>query len=240
MTLEYCPRRLLYLGDSGVDQCKLVETKTMDGAARTVKFAAFSHPWGSDEVHEHFKSTKANCQEHLAGMDVKKLPANFQDAIRVCRGLEIQYLWIDSICILQAADGDAGDFKDEAAFIQDIFSSAYCVIAASSAQGTSSGFLKSRKRSQVLGLQVKNALGDKTSSYHLSDVIDDFENDVLDGPLNERGWVMQERALARRTIFFTANQTYFECGRGVRCETLSKLRWYAIPPVHQIPSKDSQ
>jgi hypothetical protein len=41
--------------------------------------------------------------------------------------------------------------------------------------------------------------------------------------LNKRGWVLQERALARRTIYFTARQTYWECGCGVRCETLTRL-----------------
>jgi len=41
--------------------------------------------------------------------------------------------------------------------------------------------------------------------------------------MNKRGWVLQERALACRTIYFTAQQTYWECGGGVRCETLTKM-----------------
>jgi hypothetical protein len=46
---------------------------------------------------------------------------------------------------------------------------------------------------------------------------------VLGGELHSRGWVLQEHALARRTLFFTEHQTYFECGNGVRCETSTKL-----------------
>lgn len=34
---------------------------------------------------------------------------------------------------------------------------------------------------------------------------------------------MQERVLSRRTIHFSANQTYFECGTGVYCENLTRL-----------------
>jgi hypothetical protein len=220
--LGYCPKRLLYLGET--DECKLVETQSLGRKRHSLKYAAFSHPWGLPQQHHHFKSTRMNCPGFLAAIELDQLPANYQDAIRVCRVVGIQYLWIDSICILQAADGDAGDFHDEAAFIQDIFGYAYCVIAASSAQGTSSGFLKPRMPSESLRLPMKSRDGQSDGSYYISDVLNDFEKDVLDGPLNERGWAMQERALARRTLFFTANQTYFECGRGVRCETLSKLR----------------
>ena len=36
-------------------------------------------------------------------------------------------------------------------------------------------------------------------------------------------WVLQERALARRTIYFAENQTYFECGRGIQCESMTNM-----------------
>ena len=106
--------------------------------------------------------------------------------------------------------------------MQDIFSSAYCVLAASSATGMDSGFLHCGKLTprQERGAAVFGGSGD---SMFICDSPDDFENDVLKGPLSSRAWAMQERALARRTIFFTDNQTYWECSGGVRCETMSKL-----------------
>jgi hypothetical protein len=53
--------------------------------------------------------------------------------------------------------------------------------------------------------------------------MNDFKTHVLEGRLNKRRWVLQERALAHRTIFFTDRQTYWECGEGVKCETLTKM-----------------
>jgi hypothetical protein len=68
------------------------------------------------------------------------------------------------------------------------------------------------------------------------EMIDDFNGDVVQGAMNKRGWVLQERALARRTIYFTESQTYFECGNGIRCETLGKLKQYGLFPSHSHPS----
>ena len=39
-----------------------------------------------------------------------------------------------------------------------------------------------------------------------------FEQHVEEGELSNRGWILQERALSRRTIHLTGRQTYWECG----------------------------
>ncbi|OXV05317.1 hypothetical protein Egran_06915, partial [Elaphomyces granulatus] len=61
------------------------------------------------------------------------------------------------------------------------------------------------------------------STFYVCEAIDDFRSDVELGDLNKRGWVFQERALSRRTIYFTKTQVYWECGKGVQCETLTKM-----------------
>ena len=64
--------------------------------------------------------------------------------------------------------------------------------------------------------------------FCVCEAIDDFYRDVDQGELNQRGWVLQERALSRRTIYFTETQSYWECGGGVRCETMTKMKKYVI------------
>ncbi|KAK7427792.1 hypothetical protein QQZ08_005730 [Neonectria magnoliae] len=108
---------------------------------------------------------------------------------------------------------DGGDFHAEAKNMENIFSSAYCVIAASRASGTSSGFLGERAVRKFI--RFNEGVG---SPHYICQGIDDFQHDVIEGALNKRGWVLQEHALARRTIYFTKNQTYWECGQGVRSE----------------------
>jgi len=177
-----------------------------------LQYIALSHPWGPGP--EYFCTDRKNINEYEVNISFEKLPKTFRNAVTATRKLGLQYLWIDSLCIIQ---GDDGDFAQEALRMEDVYSSAYCTLAASSAKNPNDGFLVPRKDNKFLTFHMNGF------PVYVSRFMDDFEKHVLQGPLSKRGWVMQERALARRTIFFTDRQTYFECGEGVRCETLAKM-----------------
>ncbi|KAH8779028.1 hypothetical protein BGZ57DRAFT_761135 [Hyaloscypha finlandica] len=202
------PTRLIDVGGSSSTTINLYETQKDD----TMKYIALSHPWGAPP---HFCTFTSNIEEYKRSIDFAKLPITFQNAVSMTRELGYRYLWIDSICIIQGPDGD---FNKEAKRMEDVFGSAYCVLAASSAKGQSDGFLKKRDEREHLTF-IREGL----PPFYICRFIDDFGQHVLEGSLNKRGWVLQERALARRTIYFTNKQTYWECGSGVRCETLAKM-----------------
>ncbi len=71
---------------------------------------------------------------------------------------------------------------------------------------------------------MMQGLQDSDAAYFVCETIDDFFRDVEQSELNQRGWVLQERALSRRTIYFTERQSYWECGGGVRCETMTRMK----------------
>lgn len=182
-----------------------------------MSYTALSHPWGTGP---HFCTFPKNLASLKNNINFKDLPATFQDAIRVTRELGLQFLWIDSICIINGPDGD---FYIEASRMEDIFSQAYCILAATSASKQTDGFLKPRQRRQCLNI-TSPYNNTKGGSIYVCEFIDDFELDVLGGQLHQGGWALQERALARRTIYFAGRQTYWECGDGIRCETMTKMQ----------------
>ncbi|KAK5677888.1 hypothetical protein LTS10_009771 [Elasticomyces elasticus] len=209
------PTRLIDVQTPCGNQLQLVETSSLPSqTADESRYIALSYAWG-DENHKRFLATVANYEELKLGILTTDLPKTFQDAVQVTRGLGVRYLWIDALCILQ---GLGGDFDTEAERMEVVFSNAYCVIAASRATGTSDGFLGERDKQRVVSIP---RLGG--THIYVFEPIDDFKQDVIDGHLNKRGWVLQERALARRTIYFAGSQTYWQCGQGVRCETMSRL-----------------
>lgn len=117
--------------------------------------------------------------------------------------------------------------------MEDVFSGAYCVLAASRASDQRDGFLGSRPQRNYVTFEPENG-----EAFFVCEPIDNFNKDVIQGALNKRGWVLQERALARRTIYFTETQTYFECGCGVRCETMAKMHKYVKSPLSFLQSRE--
>ncbi|KAM5347824.1 hypothetical protein ACJ41O_007648 [Fusarium nematophilum] len=144
------------------------------------------------------------------------LTATFHHAINVARHLSITYLWIDALCIVQ---DELNVFQQDVLNLESVYSNAYCVIAASSSQAARDGFLTPRRRR--VAVPVRTRSGDVIS---VCEHIDDFKKDVDDAPLGTRAWAFQERILARRTIFFTSTQVYWQCGEGIRTETLACLK----------------
>jgi hypothetical protein len=211
-TAGLLPTRLLDVSDNGLVRL-LENTRVGPGL-----YVALSHRWGLPQQHVNFSTYRSNIEELKRGILAARLPQTFQDAVRVTRGLGLQRLWIDSLCIVQ---DDPDDWETESKLMERVFSSAYCTIAASCAAGSSEGFLK--PRSTRLAVTMLGPAG-ADNKYYVSEAIDDFHRDVHQSELNQRGWVLQERALSRRTIYFTGRQSYWECGGGVRCETMTIMK----------------
>ncbi|CAG9942612.1 unnamed protein product [Clonostachys rosea f. rosea IK726] len=202
------PTRVIDVGTERDHSVRLIETRGAQG-----KWIALSHQWGTSD---NFCTTPENKVKHMNGIEDEILPATFRDAVKITRALGRRHLWIDSVCIIQ---GRKGDFASEAKRMEQVYSGAYCVLATSRSPGHDAGILQDREERDVMALQAQGQSG----PFYLSQNIDDFDVHVLKGALNQRGWVLQEHALARRTVYFTDHQMYFECGQGVRCETMSRM-----------------
>jgi hypothetical protein len=204
------------VGGSGSESVKLVFGQDQ---SVSVRYLALSHCWGSQKQHPKFCTNKSDIKKFRNGIRISSLPRTFQDAVFVTRSIGVPLLWIDSLCILQ---DDPEDWIVEASLMGRVFSSAYCTLAASCASGSSEGFLKPRSEGACIAMRGPGGEG----TYYVCEPIDNFTRDVDESKLNHRGWVLQERALSRRTIHFTQTQSYWQCGKGVRCETMTKMNKY--------------
>jgi hypothetical protein len=230
------PTRVLYVGDPddpdyNPNILKLVPSKQIRGER---KYVALSHCWGDPKDNEAlpyctalknigepkddkvppYCTTPENVSKRQEGFEIAKLPLTFRDAIEVVRRLNVKYLWIDSLCIIQ---GNRGDWEEESKVMEDVYALAYCTIAATSADDSHAGFLKRN----IEYVYVQDNSGRRV---YIGTDIADFDDEVENARLNTRAWVMQERFLSCRTIHFGNNQMYWECGEGVYCEDLSQLK----------------
>jgi Heterokaryon incompatibility protein (HET) len=98
---------------------RLVETKGKMG-----QFIALSHRWGAVQP---LQTTKANQSAHYERINEEHLPKTFRDAIFMAGRLGIEYLWIDSLCIVQ---DDTEDWLRESQCMGSIYQRALCTFAA--------------------------------------------------------------------------------------------------------------
>lgn len=108
---DYYPTRLLDLRE---EQIRLFHTKDVQNFEGS--YVCLSHRWGSPQ-HTRLISTVANIHDHMKGIPWEEFPRTFQDAIAICKHMSVSYLWIVSLCILQAdnklSDKDNALAKDD-------------------------------------------------------------------------------------------------------------------------------
>jgi len=196
------PSRIIDLSEysqSGV--VKLIESKGRSG-----KYVALSHCWGTSRS---FLTTTETLDQRKREITVQSLPKTFQDAIKITHLLHLQYLWIDSICIIQ---DDLNDWEEESGQMSRIYSNSYVTIAAARSTDDIEGFLDDR--TEYIKVDVDFSLGN--SSVFLLPIEHDIYSQLDTASLNEmplhgRAWALQERYLPKRVIHFGRDQTFWEC-----------------------------
>jgi len=162
--------------------------------------------------------TTDNLAEFQNSISLADLPANFRDAIKITRRLQIPYLWIDSLCIIQ---NSRDDWEAESKKMCSIYRDACVMISADAASRSTDG---------ILGHNLPGNPNRTTVALNLSDDINDgvisilkkqdcpqsFGELVLKSPLGRRGWTLQEGLLSRRVLHYGFNQIYWQCLQGLQ------------------------
>lgn len=128
----------------------------------------------------------------------------FRDAIDVTRALGFQYLWIDSLCIIQDSESD---WLHESSLMSDVYKFSDCNITAAHATSDAIGLFVDRETPQnppvifdasTLGSKTLNEPGDNDRGGRcFGGPYDRYEyteawKDLAQSPLYKRAWVVQE------------------------------------------------
>jgi Heterokaryon incompatibility protein (HET) len=202
------PKRVLDVGAEEQDGIKLYEPNGNHG-----KYAALSHRW-CEPGTPMFTTTKATLSQHLESIGWDDLPKTLQDAIKVSRKLNICYLWVDTLCIIQDGDGDDG-IETELPKMATYYADAFCTIAAASSKNSTESFLQVRDECYQ---PVEFEFGREQSTIHV-------RRFGVVGTLANRGWTWQESALSRRILNFSPSELIWECKSELKSECGYELRF---------------
>ncbi|THV43742.1 hypothetical protein BGAL_0975g00010 [Botrytis galanthina] len=244
-TPTWYPTRLLDSGPLDSEENVLVRLCETGSSTSITKgpYMTLSYCWG---LEAPFTLTKQTHSALMSGIPLQKLPQGFRDAICICRGVGVRYLWIDALCIFQDKY-DQSNWQREANQMHHIYCNSLCTISAATGTGSSSPILRSRTtdtlRQDELIINWRNKDGTTTeTTYHVySNRL--WEKHVVHAPVNSRAWVLQERMLSPRVLYFAENQIFWDCFEKQACETYPHgwvgLSIYTHEGKKSLPSKDN-
>lgn len=142
-----------------------------------------------------------------------RLPRNFRDAVQVTRALGYNYIWIDSLCIIQDY---ASDWVSESGKMAEVYKYATVTIVPTSANSCHDGFLHPRmglRKARIPYIRPDNGECEGHIQLHLirNDYMARYDDDVNSSVWNQRGWTLQERMLSSRILHFSSQRSYLEC-----------------------------
>ncbi|KAF2105749.1 heterokaryon incompatibility protein-domain-containing protein [Lophiotrema nucula] len=181
------------------------EVRVMKPTA-SVPFVALSYCWGGDQPH---KSIKANLKLGERIMACGDLPTTIQDAVSVTFNVGYNYLWVDSLCIVQDDDDDK---SREIARMPEIYSNSAFTIAATGSTAATEGFLNltrtdSKEVTLKLTLQCPDGQNGVVIAHWDRHMLDPDDAEALD----TRAWAFQERLLSIKILEFKSHQMKFVC-----------------------------
>lgn len=193
------PSRVIDVGPlSGSVGARLVKSNGNRGY-----YTALSYCWGgSQQADRPYLTTTKTLEKHLSALPWDSLPKTLQDAILLTRAIGVQYLWIDSLCIIQDSKAD---WEKEAAVMGTVYAHARLVIAAITGADAEAGLFPSQT--------CIHRSGETSSSLYFSKLPNERGSPQYNLPLFARGWTTQEWVLARRIVFWTHDRMCWFCAR---------------------------
>jgi hypothetical protein len=185
------------------------------------------------DIMNRTKSLLGRCRDLEVDLSESHLPAKrnllcksaltFIEAIRVARWLEIRYVWIESLCIIQDS---VEDWEIESALMGAVYYNSRLNIAAAASSNSHGGLFRSRTSFNSMA----TAANPRWPTFEGREICllehNLWHRQLNLAPLNRRAWVLQERILASRVLHFGESQLFWECHELDACEMYPK----GIPP----------
>lgn len=190
----------------------------------TGSYAALSYCWGKSRT---FITTLSTLDARKVGFQVEDLPKTCRDAILVARALGIQYIWIDSLCIVQDS---SSDWVAEAAKMCAVYTNAVITFAGVDSPDSDTGLFVSEPDRHTVALPVRLSRDGRLANVYARKMNSGYKSGFLhskyvpisdpsfDGILNSRGWTLQEVILSCRLLCFSSWELGWCCRSGTACE----------------------
>ncbi|KAJ6101771.1 hypothetical protein N7486_004198 [Penicillium sp. IBT 16267x] len=175
----------------------MVDWKKVSG-----QYATLSYVWGNSSTQLQATTENEHDLAMEGSLNINILPRTIDDAIVACRKMNIDYLWVDRLCILQ------DERPDKKAYWLDAMGAIYArllvTLVALSGNDAEHG---------LPGVNVvkREAFWIGTSQgISLIEPIPKFDRLLRDSRWNSRGWTYQEAMLSARRLLFSNTTVFYQ------------------------------
>ncbi|KAL8365994.1 hypothetical protein RB595_004667 [Gaeumannomyces hyphopodioides] len=222
----FVPTRLIDLGPNNSNLVpKLIVTAEDPDASDAAIYATLSYCWGAPpEAATQLTTTKDNIRQRLEGIPLAIMSRVMQDAVAVCRAINIRYLWIDALCIIQ---GDRIDWAHESELMGKVYHYSHLTICATTSESCNQTFLERSnndcvvfpfRSSERADLQGEEMLLQRPEEANDGGAWADLP-DLTHSRWATRGWVYQEQMLSSRCLVIGSDKLHISCVERVTSET---------------------
>ncbi|MCJ1387937.1 hypothetical protein MMC18_000780 [Xylographa bjoerkii] len=198
------PTRLINVGDE-THQPYLRISQNSRG-----QYCALSYCWGNAAT---LRTENASFADRTRGISLESMPSTIRDAVIITRELGFQYLWVDSICIIQ--DNDL-DWNQEAANMANIYANSALTISASDSNDSSGGCFRKRIHKSTSPVQLSLRLpryyrARKAGCNSLFALSSHANSPRATGRVDSRAWTLQEQILSPRVLHYSEGAIHWDC-----------------------------
>lgn len=199
-----------------------------------LKYAVLSYVWGAAGnqcLRLHVRNLEA-LSSRLEGFSIP-IARTIRDAIDVTRRMGLQYLWVDSLCILQHDEFGENNPSARLSQIEQmdrIFGHAALTIVAADGPDAAAGLtgISNKAPRTQIAREIQPNVNVLLAVQYNSSL----------GKWDTRAWTLQEKLLSKRMLVFNSGYVSFHCRHGVLREDMpalhagngpSQIPWVSLP-----------
>ncbi|RDW63554.1 hypothetical protein BP6252_11099 [Coleophoma cylindrospora] len=170
-------------------------------APARIRYVALSYVWGKAPLRLKLRKDNVDALSEPGELVFGAISNTIVDAIKLCQELGEEFLWVDSLCIVQ----DQDEVKQaQIAAMDRVYSCAIWTICAAAGDDADSGLpgVYTHQREFCIDTRDQGSNGALTPS----------EDRMIERSYwNSRGWTFQEGELSRRCLVFCGQRVYWKC-----------------------------
>lgn len=203
------PSWLIQIIDAAGTNLRLIEGTQIQYA----RYVALSYSWGDSKLMRdadwaRVKANKTKVDKFFRRKDAfeaSELSRTVQDAIRITKGLGVDYLWVDAVCIPDKSSLHPTDWNLEASKMYEVYGNAVLTLVTGAVENAAEPLLYPRAAWNYPIVPCTLAM------HSLEVVTPDLDSARTKIPIANRAWTLQEERLSPRLLYWCGQMLYWSC-----------------------------